>query len=123
MRATTLFLIAGLLSGCASAGGGASGEAEAGSVTVEVTNYNWAVVHAYVLASGQRYSLGLVTTTSTESFPLPRGALAARRALVFLAVPIGSPVAYVSDEILVAPGDTVVWTIQNSLSQSSVIVR
>lgn len=123
MRATTVLLIAGLLCGCASAGRGGTGEAETGSVTVEVTNYNWSVIHAYVLVSGQRYSLGLVTTNRSESFPLPRGALTARRALVFLAVPIGSPVAYVSDEILVAPGDTIVWTIQNSLAQSSVIVR
>ncbi len=123
MRATTVIIVAGLLCGCASGGRAGPGEAAAGSVTVEVTNYNWSVIHAYVIVSGQRYSLGLVTTNSTESFPLPRGALTARRSLVFLAVPIGSPVAYLSDELLVAPGDTIVWTIQNNLSQSSVIVR
>lgn len=113
-----------LVTACALGGRGdpSQGAGEEG-LTVEVTNYNWQDMHVYVLASGQRHSLGIVTSQSTQSFDVPSSALAARREITFLADPVGSVLAYVSDPVLVEPGDRVAWTIQNRLSHSSVFVR
>lgn len=118
-------LLVALASGCAAVRGGddeqqASRETD---VTVEVVNQNWQDMHVYVLASGQRRSLGMVTSQNSELFELPRSALAADRDIVFIADPIGSVVAFVSDPVLVQPGDQVRWTIQNRLRHSSVFVR
>lgn len=89
---------------------------------VEVSNYNPLDVHVYVIVSGQRVSLGVVTTSNTQSYRLPRLAFSSRN-VTFLAMPIGSPRTFVSDELLLQPGDTVVWTITDNLSQSVITVR
>lgn len=118
-------LLVALASGCAAVRGG-DDEQQAPretDVTVEVVNQNWQDMHVYVLASGQRRSLGMVTSQNSEVFELPRSALAADRDIVFIADPIGSVVAFVSDPVLVQPGDQVRWTIQNRLRHSSVFVR
>lgn len=65
----------------------------------------------------------MVTSQNSEVFELPRSALASDRDIVFIADPIGSVVAFVSDPVLVQPGDQVRWTIQNRLRHSSVFVR
>lgn len=92
-------------------------------VTVEVRNYNWLDVHAYVVGAGQRHSLGLVTTNAQQRFTVPRSALSSNRTLVFIALPVGSRVGYVSDDLYVEPGDEVVWTIQNNLAHSTLSIR
>lgn len=108
---------------CASARPGEAEVRRSGPVTVEVTNYNWMDIHAYVLVAGQRQSLGLITTGNTRSFELTNQALASQRGLVLLGLPIGSRLAYMSEEVLVAPGDIVVWRLHNNLRQSTVSVR
>lgn len=128
MRARTAVLVSAIAilgAACASAGGSeAEREVRAGEgeAVVEVTNLNWSTIHVYVLAGGQRFSLGMVTSTDEETFVIPRGAFAGSRELVFLADPVGAVVAYMSDPVFVEPGDRVVWTIQNNLSQSSISV-
>lgn len=125
-RGTTLIpAVAILLTACASAGGSESEppvRAGEGEAVVRVQNLNWSTVHVYVLAGGQRHSLGMVTSTGEETFAIPRGAFATSRELVFLADPVGNVVAYMSDPVLVQPGDRVEWTIHNNLSQSSISV-
>jgi hypothetical protein len=105
---------------CASGQGGMESGLPA---TVEVSNYNRLDVHAYVIASGQRHSLGVVTTNNTESFRLPRIVFSSSRELAFLAMPIGSPRSHTTEGILVEPGDTVLWTITDNLAQSLISVR
>lgn len=92
-------------------------------VTVEVRNRNWLDVHAYVVGAGQRFSLGLVTSNDEQEFTVPRIAMSSARDLVFIALPVGSRVGYVSEGLYVEPGDHVVWTIQNNLAQSSLSIR
>lgn len=118
-------LLVALASGCAAVRGGDDEQPSPREtdVTVEVVNQNWQDMHVYVLASGQRRSLGMVTSQNSEVFELPRSALASDRDIVFIADPIGSVVAFVSDPVLVQPGDQVRWTIQNRLRHSSVFVR
>lgn len=114
------------LNACATAGGRPASEGPASEpepAVVEVTNLNWQTMHVYVLAAGQRWSLGMVTSQSTRDFELPDGVFAAGRDVVFLADPIGSVLAYHSDPVLLEPGDRVQWTLHNRLSHSGILVR
>lgn len=120
--------VAVALSGCASAVGGAGGRDEVeeapspGPAVVHVINHNWQDMHVYVLASGQRWSLGMVTSQSARTYELPDGVFAAGRDIAFLADPVGSAVAYRSDRVLLEPGDRAEWRLENRLSHSSLIV-
>lgn len=80
-------------------------------------------MHVYVMTAGQRWSLGIVTSQSTQTFELPDGVFAAARDVVFLADPVGSVLAFHSDPVLLRPGDRVEWLLQNRLAQSSISVR
>ncbi len=104
----------------ASQGGNAPGDEP---VSVEISNRNWSDIHAYVYGAGQRLSLGLVTTHSTRTFRIPEVAFGGGGGLVFIALPIGSRLGYVSEEVVVRPGDRVVLLINNRLQQSSISIR
>lgn len=120
MRRSGYMLLAGVASSaCASAP--ASHTTEPPSI-VEVSNYNPLDMHVYVIVTGQRVSLGVVTTSNTKSFRIPRLAFSSRN-VRFLALPIGSPRTFVSDELLIQPGDTVVWTITDNLDHSVITIR
>lgn len=118
-------MLSGWLSGCAlkrPPAGPEAVELKSGTALLVVRNQNWSDVHLYVLAAGQRFSLGMVTSQSERSFEIPATAFASQRDLVFLADPVGSTLAYVSDPLLVHPGDRVKWTLQMQLSQSSIFI-
>lgn len=123
MRTIAALLVVAGGCACASAPPGGGADRPEGPVTVEVTNYNWSDIHAYVLVAGQRQSLGVITTSNTQTFELTYQMLTGHRGIVFIGLPIGSSLAYVSEEVLVGPGDTVVWTLHNSLRQSTVSIR
>ncbi len=109
--------------GCASSGGRSDDTPEAEEDTVvEITNRNWSTIHAYVIAGARRISLGLVSTHRTETFSLPPGSVGATPQLRFLAILIGSPRAYLSDDVLVEPGDFVEWVVEHDLAHSHVSV-
>ncbi len=108
--------------GCATGGGAERPADQPDTATVYVQNHNWSDMHLYVFAGGQRFSLGLVTSNTRREFELPRTTFTAAQNLVFIADPIGSVVAYVSDDVYVQPGDRVEWTIQNNLAHSSISV-
>lgn len=93
-----------------------------GSAVLVVRNRSWSTMHLYLLAAGQRFSLGMVTSQSERSFEIPPTAFANERDLVFMADPVGSALAYMSDPILVQPGNRVRWTLQTRLSQSSISI-
>ncbi|MGH7539606.1 MAG: hypothetical protein ACRELC_01265 [Gemmatimonadota bacterium] len=121
MRMLAAALVAATVWSCASGAPG-SGASPDLPISVQVTNHNWLDVHAYVVVGGQRHSLGLITTTNTLTFQLRRH-VGGSRGVVFLALPIGSNLAFVSEELLVEPGDQVVWTIHNNLRQSTVSIH
>lgn len=89
---------------------------------LEVRNYNWSDLHVYVLAAGQRFSLGLVTSQQTRVFEIPDGAFATDRNLVFFVDPVGSRRGFATEPIPVRPGDRVAWTVHNNLAQSIISV-
>jgi len=123
--AILLVLAVGLAAGCATfrSHPDQNAQAAAAPITLFVKNYNWSTIHVYVMGSGQTVSLGQITSMDTATFEVPRSALATGGMLRLIADPIGSTSAYISEPVIVAAGDQVVWTVQNQLSQSSVVVR
>ncbi|MFQ5691141.1 MAG: hypothetical protein ACE5HQ_12825 [Gemmatimonadota bacterium] len=110
-----------LLAGCAG-GGGPGRIAPPRAAVLEVTNRNWETMHVYVIAHGQRYSMGQVGSQQKQTFELGAKFFVTETNLVFVADPIGSVVAYVSDPVLVVPGDRVEWRIENNLALSSIFI-
>lgn len=92
-------------------------------VTLEVENRAWATMHVYVVSGGQWESLGQVTSQTTDSYELSSTIMGTSDEIRLAADPVGSTRAYLSDPVLVRPGDRVSWTLQNNLSMSSVMVR
>ena len=92
------------------------------AVTVAVQNSNWQDVDVYALRNGQRIRLGNVTATRTGVFTLDRS-LALSPDLRILIHPLAAPRDFVSQRLVVSPGDVVEVTVMNALNQSSVVIR
>lgn len=78
---------------------------------VQVDNRGFADMTIYALRSSQRVRLGVAPGYSVRVFDVPRALIGGLTTLRFIADPIGTTRASVSEEITVAPGDTVVMTI------------
>lgn len=82
------------------------------ATTLLVQNRAFLDMTIYVISSaGQRVRLGLATGNSTTRFTIPRTMVFGSTPLSFLADPVGSSRAPVSDQITVSPGDEVVLEI------------
>lgn len=92
-------------------------------IRVEVVNDNFLDMGVFVMVDGVNLRLGDVTGKSSESFTLDPARLSPSQGLRLLADPVGSRNAFLSDEVAVAPGSTVVLTISADLQQSYVILR
>jgi hypothetical protein len=89
-----------------------SGTADQNPPTVvEVDNQGFQDMDVYAVRSGQRWRLGLATGSSKTKLTIPGSMVNGLTPLRFVADPIGGKRASVSQEITVAPGDTVVMTI------------
>ena len=82
--------------------------------TLRVENQGFPDMTIYALQGGQRIRLGLATGNTTSVFTIPNYLLGAGNTIRFLADPVGSTRAPVSDEIAVHPGDQVTLTIPPS---------
>lgn len=101
----------------------APGASSDSAVTVEVTNQAWENIHVYAIAGASWTSLGVLSSQDEGSYELPEGLIGNRREIRLAADPIGSRQAFISDPILIEPGDRVRWTIQDNLALSSVFVE
>ncbi|MFW6079919.1 MAG: hypothetical protein ACODAE_09870 [Gemmatimonadota bacterium] len=112
--------------GCAAhgAGGAAAIDGEP-PTTVRVANYNWSDMAVYVErdGTGVRHRLGTVNSMSEEAFTVSPSIVSGSAGLRLIADPIGSRRALVTHPITVAPGQTVVWTLENNLNLSNWKVR
>lgn len=79
--------------------------------TLKVENQGFSDMDIFVLSGGQRIRLGLATGNHTTMFTIPPYLAAGLEPLRFIADPVGSNRAPVSDEITVHPGDQVTLTI------------
>lgn len=78
---------------------------------VEVQNNDFSDMTIYVVDGAQRVRLGQATGSRTTRFAIPTALIGFGRDLVFLADPIGSSRASVSERIYVTPGETIQLTI------------
>jgi hypothetical protein len=89
---------------------------------VQVENDNWLDVHVYVVRDGEPYSLGFVTGPGHAQFTLPWMATVPGGQVQILVLPIGGTEDYLSDPLIVNPGDVLNLNVQNVLQLSSVTV-
>lgn len=90
----------------------AENPAPRGEAALTVENLGFADVTVYaVSATGARVRLGQVSGNSTQVLSLPTHLVRGGERLRFLADPIGGARTPVSEELYVAPGETVVLTI------------
>ena len=82
------------------------------ATVVQVDNQGFLDMTVYAVRnSAQRVRLGIATGNRKTDLPIPTYLVNGLTALRFVADPIGGRRASVSEEITVAPGDTVVLTI------------
>jgi hypothetical protein len=99
------------IAGCTSFARG-SGVSDQNQPTVlEVDNQGFLDMTVYANRSGQRVRLGIANGTGKTNLTIPSTLVSGVTPLRFIADPIGGNRASVSQEITVAPGDTVVMTI------------
>lgn len=79
--------------------------------TAQVDTQGFLDMTVFAARSSQRVRLGTATGNSKTNFTVPASLASSLTPLRFIADPIGSNRASVSQEITVAPGDTVVLTI------------
>lgn len=109
------------LAGCASAGMG-PGRA-GGSAYVSVSNHNYLDMNVFIAQPGQiRRRLGLVTSTSTATFQIPREFVSYGTVRI-VAVPIGGFGAATTGQVSVNRGETLVFHVEQNLALSSVTIR
>lgn len=78
---------------------------------VQVQNQGFSDMVIFAVSGAQRIRLGVVTGNSTQTFTIPRYLVRGAGPIRFLADPIGSNRAPVSEELTVQPGDIVTLTI------------
>jgi hypothetical protein len=88
-----------------------SGNDQNQRTAVQVDNRGFSDMNVYAARSAQRVRLGMAPGHSTTLFTVPPGLVSGLTPLRFIADPIGGTRPSVSEEITVAPGDTVVMTI------------
>lgn len=96
---------------CTTVAPGSGGAGQNEPTAVRIDNQGFADMTVYAVRSSQRVRLGLVPGHTVRTFDLPQGLLGGLATLRFIADPIGATRSSVSEEITVAPGDTVMMTI------------
>jgi hypothetical protein len=88
-----------------------SGAAQNAPTAIRVDNQSFSDMTVYAARSAQRVRLGLAPGNANTIFTVPPALISGLTPLRFIADPIGGNRASVSEEITVAPGDSVVLTI------------
>jgi hypothetical protein len=95
---------------------------DAQSLVLEVQNHNWADIIIYVVHDGRRTRLNSVTATKNSSLIIPPNLIGQVGNLQLIARRVGAYDRYVSPQISVRTGSTIVLTLESDLSRSSVAV-
>jgi hypothetical protein len=82
-----------------------------GPTVIQVDNQGFLDMNVFAMRSSQRVRLGTAPGNSKTNLTVPSSLVSGLTPLRFVADPIGGRRASVSEEITVAPGDTVVLTI------------
>lgn len=113
MNIRVLVLSVALASGVACSGfkRGSASPKQNEPTTLQVDNQGFLDMTVYASRSSQRVRLGTATGNSKTNLRIPSALVNGLTPLRFIADPIGATRASISEEITVAPGDTVVLTI------------
>ena len=95
-----------IVAACAGATAG-SGTSNQAATVVEVDNQGLADMNIYVYNQGQRYRVGFAGGLRKTPLTIPHTLIPGTGELQFLADPVGSNRASVSNRIFITPGDTV----------------
>jgi hypothetical protein len=96
---------------CGSLSRGSSSSNQNQPTVIQVDNQGFLDMDVYAYRGGQRVRLGIAPGNHKTNFTIPPGLVFGLTPLRFVADPIGGRRASVSEEITVAPGDTVALTI------------
>ncbi len=121
-RPSIFAALAGLMIGtaaCATHHGSAAPAPERVAVTVK--NSNWMDMDVFAVRGETRARVGSVTGLTTATFRVPAN-FAPDGVLQFMVDPVGSDAAYVTEKIVVAPGQRVELTIGSVLRMSTFAV-
>ena len=94
-------------SACKSLGHGSGSSDPNAPTVIQVDNQGFLDMNVFAVRSSQRVRLGTAPGNGKSSFTIPTGLVSGLTSLCFVADPIGGRRASVSEEITVAPGDTV----------------
>ena len=114
MRSVSVGLFFLFLAACTTMARGSGATTQNEPTVVRVDNQAFADMTVYAARSAQRLRLGIAPGHTVSLFTVPSGLMSGMTSLRFIADPIGSTRASVSEEITVAPGDTVMMTIPPS---------
>ncbi len=90
-------------------------------ISVEVESHNWSDITVYLMAGGLPERLGMVTSLRTVSLAFPSQRLNTGGGVQLRALPVAGS-SFTTETILVLPGQTITWTLENDLDHSSVTV-
>jgi hypothetical protein len=126
-RARSGAVLAALALACSTTTPGTDGGGQQPALSVEpasiqVENRYKLDVNVYAVRGGNVVRLGIVTAKSQAQYALSESVLAASTSLRFLVDPVGSAAAYLSDPVLVSPGDHIELRVGTVLEQSSISV-
>ncbi len=100
-----------------------AGGAESLQTHVIVQNRSTLDVNIYAIRITERFHLGMVVTNAESSFKLPIQLQPPFRDLRILVDPVGTRDTFESEPLLASPGEDIEVRVQNTLEQTSVIVR
>jgi hypothetical protein len=89
---------------------------------VEVENHHWSDVVVYLMNGSQSQRLGMVTGVSTNRFLFPYRQIAAGGRLRLRAHAVGEEGSFISEDVVVQPGQSIKWTLESDLRRSSLAV-
>ncbi len=89
----------------------APSQADRGKTRVEIDNQNFNDMTIYLIEPGTRVLLGSVTGLTKTTLTIPRGGVGGDWKVVLLADPVGGSSPIRTPSLLVAPGQSVFWTI------------
>jgi len=90
-------------------------------VLVEVDSHFQGDVVIYLLRSGQRERLGMMSGLGNAAFTFPYRKLGNSGSTRLLAYPIAGSAAYASDPLYIQPGQSLKWTLEADLSRSNLV--
>jgi hypothetical protein len=118
-----LLLLLSVLGACRSRGPDTSVQPDTNAmVSVEVESHYQGDIIVYLVQGDQRQRLGTVTALSKAEFSFPYRRLQMSSSTRLMAYPLAGAQAYLSEPLLMQPGQWVSWTLESDLDRSSLAV-